>query len=110
LTKVGDISTTGEPGALTTDPKRRFLFAALRSTGELAAFRIEPDTGKLTHINTVAGGADPAHINVDKKEKFLFTAYYIAGQITVHSIADDGALGKKPGVLPLIESTRKQER
>ena len=37
LTRVGDVSTTGEPGALTTDPKRRYLFAALRSTGELAA-------------------------------------------------------------------------
>lgn len=96
LSRVGDISTTGEPGALTTDPKRRFLFAALRSTGELAAFRIEPITGKLTHINTVAGGADPAHISVDKKGKFLLTAYYVAGQITVHSIADDGSLSQQP--------------
>jgi hypothetical protein len=33
LTHVGHAFTTGEPGALTTDPKRRFLFAALRSTG-----------------------------------------------------------------------------
>src|SRR5947209_1906289 len=57
LTRVGDGATTGEPGALTTDPKRRYLFAALRSTGELAAFRIEPTTGKLTHVNTVPAGA-----------------------------------------------------
>jgi 6-phosphogluconolactonase len=96
LTKVGDASTTGEPGALTTDPKRHFLFAALRSTGELAAFRIDPTTGKLTHINTVEAGADPAHICVDKQGKFLVTAYYVAGQVTVHEIADDGSLGKKP--------------
>jgi 6-phosphogluconolactonase len=96
LTHVGDASTAGEPGALTTDPKRRYLFAALRSTGELAAFRIEPTTGKLTHINTVPAGADPAHISVDKEGKFLLTAYYGAGQVTVHSIADDGSLSKKP--------------
>ena len=87
LTPAGEISTSGEPGALVTDTKRRFLFAALRSTGELAAFRIEPASGKLTHINTVPAGADPAHISVDKAGKFLFTAYYVAGQVTVHAIA-----------------------
>src|SRR5882724_3038854 len=96
LTPTGDISTSGEPGALTTDPKRRILFAALRSTGELAAFRIEPASGKLTHINTVPAGADPAHISVDKAGKFLFTAYYVAGKVTVHAIGDDGAISKEP--------------
>jgi 6-phosphogluconolactonase len=96
LTRIGDAATTGEPGALATDAKRRYLFAALRSTGELAAFRIEPATGKLTHINTVPAGADPAHISVDNDGKFLLTAYYVAGQVTVHTIADDGSLSKKP--------------
>ncbi len=95
LRRIWDIFTTGEPGALTTDPKRRLLFAALRSTGELASFRIEPATGKLTHINTVEGGADPAHISVDKTGKYLLNAYYVAGQVTVHEIAADGSLGKK---------------
>ena len=96
LTHVGETSTTGEPGALITDAKRRYLFAALRSTGELAAFRIEPRTGKLTHINTVPAGADPAHISVDKEGKFLLTAYYVEGQVTVHTIAEDGSLSKQP--------------
>lgn len=96
LTHAADCATTGEPGALTTDQQRRYLFAALRSTGELAAFRIDPATGKLTHINTVPAGADPAHISVDGRGKNLLTAYYVAGQVTVHAIGDDGALGKKP--------------
>jgi 6-phosphogluconolactonase len=96
LTLDGDMATSGEPGALTTDSKRRFLFAALRSTGELAAFRIEPATGKLTHLNTVPAGADPAHISTDKAGKFLLTAYYVAGQVTVHSIGADGTLSKEP--------------
>jgi 6-phosphogluconolactonase len=96
LTHAGDTPTAGEPGGLTTDAKRRYLFAALRSSGELAAFRIDPNTGKLTHINTVPAGADPAHISVDKQGKFLLTAYYVAGQITVHTIAEDGSLSKLP--------------
>jgi 6-phosphogluconolactonase len=96
LTRVGDVSTTGEPGALTADPKRRYLFAALRSTGELAAFRIEPVTGKLTHINTVPAGANPAYISVDKEGRYLLTAYYVAGQVTAHAIAENGSLSEKP--------------
>jgi 6-phosphogluconolactonase len=96
LMKAGAIATTGEPGALVADPKRRFLFAAFRSTGELASFQIDPATGKLTHLNTVPAGADPAHISVDKSGKFLFTAYYVAGQVTVYAIAADGSLGQKP--------------
>jgi 6-phosphogluconolactonase len=105
LTRIGDIATTGEPGALATDPERRHLFAAYRSTGDLAAFRIDRKTGKLTHINTVPAGADPAQITVDKSGKFLLTAYYVAGQVTVHAIGDDGSLGKEP-----LETLKTKEK
>ena len=96
LTHASNTATTGEPGALIADPKRQYLFAALRSTGELAAFRIDAGTGKLTHLNTVPAGADPAHITVDATGKYLLTAYYVAGQVTVHDIAADGKLVAKP--------------
>jgi hypothetical protein len=58
--------------------------------------RIEPASGKLTHINTVPGGADPAHMSTDKAGKFLLTVYYVAGKVTVHTIGADGALSKEP--------------
>lgn len=96
LTHVGDASTTGEPGALAIDPKGRYLYAALRSTGELAAFRVDPGTGKLTHLNTVPAGADPAQISVSPTGRFLLTAYYLAGKVSVHQIGDDGRLSDKP--------------
>jgi 6-phosphogluconolactonase len=96
LTHRGDAKTDGEPGALTVDPQRRFLLAALRSTGNLAAYRIDPKSGMLTHINTVAGGADPAHISTDADGRFLFCAYYVAAKVTVHTIGKDGALSKSP--------------
>ena len=91
LTPRGDLRLDdGEPGALTVDPKRQFLFASLRSTGKLAAFRIDRDNGKLTHLNTVEAGPDPAHLAVDATGKYLFAAYYVAGKITVHAIGSDG--------------------
>jgi 6-phosphogluconolactonase len=91
-----DAKTDGEPGALATDPQKRYLFAALRSTGNLAAFRIDPKTGQLTLINVVSGGADPAHISTDAEGRFLFCAYYVAAKVTVHAIGKDGALGTAP--------------
>jgi 6-phosphogluconolactonase len=96
LTHRADVPTAGEPGALTVSPDRRFLFAAMRSSGELSAFRIDGATGKLTPVNTVPAGADPAHIATDRGGRFLLTAYYVAGMVTVHAIAKDGALSAKP--------------
>lgn len=96
LTHRADVITDGEPGALTTDPKKQFLFAAIRSAGNLASFRIDHQTGQLTPINTVPAGADPAHISTDRTGRFLFTAYYVAGKVTVHAIGKDGALSAKP--------------
>src|SRR5437899_191017 len=63
LTPRGDAKLDGEPGALTVDPRRQFLFASLRSTGQLASFRINRATGMLTHLNTVPAGSDPAHLS-----------------------------------------------
>src|SRR5262249_48624488 len=86
---VGD----GEPGALTVDPRQRFLFAAIWSAGKLAAFRIDRATGGLTHVNTVADGPDPAHLATDRTGRYLLAAYYVAARVTVHAIGKDGALG-----------------
>jgi len=95
LTHSSDARSDGEAGALTTDPQRRFLFAALRSTGKLSSFRIGA-AGKLTAINTVEAGADPAYVATDSAGHYLLTAYYLDGKVTVHAIGKDGSLGEKP--------------
>jgi 6-phosphogluconolactonase len=86
----------GEPGALTVDPEKRFLLAAIRSTGKLASFRLDAATGKLAHINTVEVGPDPAHISTDRTGRYLLTAYYVDAKVTVHAIGKNGALSEKP--------------
>ncbi len=96
LTHAGDTKTDGEPGALTTDPQGRYLFAALRSVGNLASFRIDARTGALTPVSTVPGGPDPAHISTDRDGHVLFCAYYVADKVTVHHIGEGGTLGKAP--------------
>jgi len=96
LTHRGDMKLDGEPGALTVDPGRRFLFAALRAEGKLASFRIDRATGMLTHLNTVPAGPDPAQLSTDAGGRFLLAAYYVDAKVTVHAIGKDGALGEKP--------------
>jgi 6-phosphogluconolactonase len=96
LTHASEVTLDGEPGALTTDPARRFLFASFRPEGKLASFRIEPRSGKLTPVSVVAAGADPAHLATDRAGRFLLAAYYVDGKVTVHAVGKDGSLADKP--------------
>ena len=91
-----DVSTTGEPGALTTDPQKRFLFASLRSTGELTSFQIDPKSGDLKAVSKVQAGADPAFVATDRRGRLLLSAYYRAGKVEVHRIGENGALSARP--------------
>lgn len=96
LRHVGDAPMNAEPGPLATDPERKFLFASVRSAGELASFRRDPTTGKLTAVSQVPAGADPAYVATDRTGRFLFSAYYRAGKVVVHRIGDDGTLPERP--------------
>jgi 6-phosphogluconolactonase len=86
----------GEPGALAVDPDKRFLFAAIRSTGKLVSFRMDSLSGSLPHLNTVTVGPDPAHLMTDLTGRYLLTAYYVDAKVTVHAIGKDGKLSEKP--------------
>jgi 6-phosphogluconolactonase len=78
LARVADTACEGEPGALVANPGRTSLFASLRPEGKLVAFRIDPMTGTLKHVNTIDAGPDPAHLSTDKAGRFLLAAYYVA--------------------------------
>src|SRR6478609_4816176 len=54
LTAVDALPVEGAPGSLGVDPTKKFLFASLRTTSSLGSFRIDPATGKLSHISTAA--------------------------------------------------------
>ena len=96
LTRRSVTNFPAEPGVLCVSRDRKTLFVAFRSTGQLASFRIEPESGRLAPISTVVGGDDPAYLEVDRTGRFFVTAYYVANKVTVHPIASDGAIGKAP--------------
>ncbi len=95
ITRLSAHPTPGEPSALATSSDGKTLFAAMRSTGQLASYRIHSKTGALTPVNVVEAGADPAQLSIDHTGKYLLTAYYVAAKVSVHRIAADGSLSEQ---------------
>lgn len=56
LTSIGQVSTEAVPNAFSLDPEGRFIFAAGASSGRLASYRINGDTGAPTPLETYAVG------------------------------------------------------
>ena len=85
-----------EPAFTAASNDGRLLFVALRSSGQVAAFRIHPTDGTLSLINAVAGGDDPAFLMSDRSGMFLLTAYYVSNKVSVNRLAADGRLSESP--------------
>jgi 6-phosphogluconolactonase len=101
VTPIGLVADSVNPSFLAIHPNRRFLYAANEvssydgNNGYVSAFRIDPETGRLTLMNRVSSeGTHPCHIAVDKTGKWLLAANYTSGSISVLPIKDDGSLGE----------------
>ena len=84
-----NINVSGSPGPLALSPCGNYLYAGLRSSREIASFRIDEETKHLSLLRTVQLDADTCYIATDKTGSFLLSAYYGAGKVTVHAIGDD---------------------
>ncbi len=84
-----NINVTGSPGPLALSPCGNYLYAGLRSSREIASFRIDEETKHLSHLRTISLDADTCYIATDKTGSFLLSAYYGAGKVTVHAIGAD---------------------
>ena len=91
-----NIEVSGSPGPLALSLCGNYLYAGLRSSQEIASFRIDAETKHLTHLRTVQLDADTCYIAIDKTGNFLLSAYYGAGKVTVHTIGDDKTVQGEP--------------
>jgi len=80
---------------LAVHPNGRFLYAAgAPRDPHLHAFRIAPDTGALTFVNSQPShGRTPCHLSVDRSGQFVLVANYTGGNVAVFPIREDGGLG-----------------
>ena len=91
-----NINVSGSPGPLALSPCGNYLYAGLRSSKEIASFRIDEETKHLSHLRTVQLDADTCYIAADKTGNFLLAAYYGAGKVTVHAIGNDKTVQGEP--------------
>ncbi len=86
----------GQPGCLAFRGDGRVLFAALRQSGKLASFAVDPDSHQLTLLSAADVDADPAYVRLDRTERWLLSAYYRAGRVMVHAVSEDGRIDARP--------------
>ena len=68
-------------------PNGKFLYAALRGHDSIAAFVVDPDTGKLTFIEREpVRGSHPRHFNLDPSGHWLLAAGRGSNTIAVFRI------------------------
>jgi 6-phosphogluconolactonase len=103
LSSAGIAGISTNPSFLALHPQKNLLFAVGETRdfngsdcGSLAAFKIEPGSGKLTEINRVSSsGGSPCHLVTDREGKHLLVANYSGGNVAVVAIGDDGKLGER---------------
>jgi 6-phosphogluconolactonase len=83
------------PSFLTLDRSGRFLYCVHGDSSEISAFRIDPESGKLTFINQeTTAGKNPVHLSVDPGNRFLVVANHVTSSLAVLPRHEDGSLGK----------------
>ena len=93
LTPVDTTATGGNPSFLAFDAARAFLYAVNEATSQVAAFAIDPKTGKLASLGAVSSlGQGPAYVGLDRASALVMAANYGDGTIAVFPRAQDGTL------------------
>jgi 6-phosphogluconolactonase len=81
------------------------------ASGAVSAFRIEPESGRLTALNQVASrGGGPCHLAVDPTGKNVIVANYGGGSVAVLPIGKDGRLGNVSDFVQHRGSSANAER
>jgi 6-phosphogluconolactonase len=88
---------TDKPSAadLHATPDGRFLYASVRNTSTLAAFRIDPDSALLTPAGHFEMPRQPRGFHIDPSGRYLLCAGQLSHTLAVYAIdAPTGALTK----------------
>ena len=83
------------PAFFTLAPDGRHLYTCNSGDpGGVAAYTIDPHTGRLTFLNReLAGGGDTSYLSLDRTARYALAANYQGGNIAVFALKPDGALG-----------------
>ena len=80
-------------------PDGRFLYASLRTTNTLAAFGVDPATGRLNPLGHVPSELNPRGFAIEPEGKFLLCAGMDSGMVATYALdAETGALTRTSAV------------
>jgi 6-phosphogluconolactonase len=95
------VTALPNPSFLALGPDGRTLYAVREvDEGGVAAYRRDPDSGRLTALGrSPSGGAGPAYVSVHPTGRWLLVANYGGGSVALLPIDDDGAPGEPVDVV-----------
>ena len=102
LEQISVASKVDNPSYLAISRDNKLLYAALENKvfndevgGAVAAFVIEPVTGKLKLLNMKATkGKSPCHLCTDSENKYVFAANYNEGTVSMFPVNETGDLSE----------------
>jgi len=90
---VQQVGGLENPSFLAVNAAGTHLYSVHGDRTEANAFTIEPETGRLAHLNRQStGGYNPVHLCFDASGRFLAVANYGSDSLAVLPIAPDGSL------------------
>ena len=109
---------TPNPTYLAVHPSGRFLYAVNetdnfggKKSGSIAAYALDPHTGKLTFLNQAATrGGGPCHLAIDATGKALVAANYNGGSVASFPFLANGRLGEAASFIQHSGSSVDKER
>lgn len=108
LSKPELMAELSNPEFLALHPNGRFVYALTqvpgenrKSEGAVAAFAVEPETGRLTLLNMEpTGRGSLTHLAVDATGKMVVAASYGGAYVVSFPLADDGKVGTRVSLIP----------
>lgn len=96
----GLAAETINPSYLAVSRTRNLVFAVNelkeyegKATGTVSSFRRNPETGKLSLINSrISGGTDPCHVCFAEEQRKVFVANFMSGSVSSYRLGEDGTL------------------
>jgi YVTN family beta-propeller protein len=79
------------PSSVAVDPASKFAYVVNRIDNTVSAYTIDPSSGNLSSIGTVATGVQPWRITIDPSGHFVYVTDE-SGSISIYALNGDGTL------------------
>ncbi len=87
-----DVSNDIWASDLHLTPNGKFLYAAERTSSTIAAFSVDPATGKLTYLSSSPTEKQPRGFAIDPTGRYMVVSGELSDTLSVHAIDANGTL------------------